>query len=244
MTWDHDSLPPPFRRLPKRIQIPEILDESGAVTTTELQKSLNAMAAVNRHLGGTRSLLRHLRPLTPTSSSQELSLLDVGVGGGQVPRTIQASMEAADQPFRWIGIDRNRNALSLAAHPERGAMVQADALTLPFADDTFDVVISTLTLHHFSDEDTRLLLAESARVARQRVIMSDLERHPLHYLGARILALTWWRRDPVTRFDGPASVLRSFTPDELREIARGVAFREVRIHRHLPFRLVLDGVPG
>jgi ubiquinone/menaquinone biosynthesis C-methylase UbiE len=145
-------------------------------------------------------------------------------------------------------VDLHPRALQVArleAGSDQGSfgLVQADARALPFASGSFDLSTATLTLHHFDDADCVTVLFEMARVSRFGVIVSDLERHPIHYVGARLLAETWWRGDPVTRHDAPVSVLRSFTPKELGTLARRVPLGSPRIRRHFPFRLVLEGRP-
>jgi ubiquinone/menaquinone biosynthesis C-methylase UbiE len=115
----------------------------------------------------------------------------------------------------------------------------ADALALPYADRQFDVSILCLTLHHFDDAGQRTLLRELARVSRRAVIISELERHRLNYLGARLLAATWWRRNRITRHDGPLSVLRAFTSEELAAVAQNAGFDSFRVDRDFFFRLLL-----
>jgi SAM-dependent methyltransferase len=117
-------------------------------------------------------------------------------------------------------------------------------LSLPFAAGSFDVALCTLTLHHFPDEAAARLVSELARVSRGLVLVSDLERQPLAYLAAKALSLTWWRRNRLTRSDGPLSVLRSFTAEELGEIGRRSGMQEARVRRHFPFRLILEGRPS
>ncbi len=241
------SLPHPFRRLPRRIEVAEILDDPEGVSTQALTRSLGAMTQVNSRLGGVRSLLRHLRPLTRSLGHRSLSLLDMGVGSGSLPREVSRALEGEGVKVEWIGVDRELPVLGVARQDQNGPnreLVCADALALPFAANSFDVVISSLTLHHFADEAARLALEEAARVARMAVLMSDLERHPLHYLGARVLARSWWRNDPITRHDGPASVLRAFTRAELESLSRSLPFERVQVHRHLPFRIVFEGIPA
>lgn len=233
-------LPAPFRRLPERADMAEILDESGAVGDRELRRSLRAMARVNERLGGIRSLVPHLDRLARIRNLPALRVLDLGTGSGETPRALEERLRPRGVEVMWCGLDRNERVIQLTGRPgER--LVVGDALSLPFSDDAFDVVTSTLFLHHFPDSVAERVLAEAARVARHAVIMSDLERHPLHYLGARCLGITVWRRDPVTRYDGPVSVLRAFTRRELRGLGDRLPFQELRIHRHLPFRVVLVG---
>jgi ubiquinone/menaquinone biosynthesis C-methylase UbiE len=163
-----------------------------------------------------------------------------------MPRRISRWLASAGTRLRWAGVDLHPRALEVA-ELEAGAdlpplgLVRADARDLPFENEAFDLSTATLTLHHFSDADCVKVLSEMARVSRGGVIVSDLERHPLHYLGARLLSATWWRSDPVTRHDAPLSVLRSFTPAELVALARKVPLDSARVRRVFPFRLVLEG---
>lgn len=241
------DLPPLALRLPERHRGREILDET-RVPLADLSRSLAAMGAVNRRLGGLRSLLRPLRA-EASGSGGRLRVLDVGTGDGGLPHALATSLRRRDLPMRWTGLDLDPDVLAVASQ-RRGearpppAFVRADGRRLPFADGSFDVVISSLTLHHVDDGAVPAFLAELARVARHRVLVSDLERHPVHYAGARFLGWTVWRRDPITRFDGPISVLRSFTPAELAALARDAGLRAVRVRRTFPFRLVLSAMPA
>jgi ubiquinone/menaquinone biosynthesis C-methylase UbiE len=129
----------------------------------------------------------------------------------------------------------------IAAREQGLPTVRGDALRLPFAPGSVDVAICTLTLHHFPDEEAVRLLREMKRVARDRVLVSDLERSRLNHLGARVLAHTLWRTNRLTRHDGPLSVLRSFTAPELLELGRRAGLRRPVVRRYMPWRLVLEG---
>jgi SAM-dependent methyltransferase len=218
----------------------ELLD-APTFSRPELSRSLEHVASVNRWLGGLRSQTRELSSLR----GQDVRVLDVGTGNG----------EALERLLRWgalgggrwtgVGLDIHPDILAVARHRPESAvpLVRADALALPFASRAFDVVLCTLTLHHFQDGDAVHLLRELARCARRIVLVSDLERGPLAYLGARLLALTWWRADRITRHDGPVSVLRAFTREELAELARRANLGAPRVKRWFPFRLTLAAEP-
>ncbi|RMH13237.1 MAG: methyltransferase domain-containing protein [Gemmatimonadetes bacterium] len=218
----------------------ELLDQPHH-DAAELEASLAHVAAVNRWLGGTGPLRRRLGALAARMGP--LTVLDVGAGNGDTLAALPSGPHARE--WRLIGLDAHAQVASLLArrHAGRVRTVRGDALRLPFADDAVDAAVTVLTLHHFPDPLAVRLLAEMARVARRLVLVSDLERRPLNYLGARALAATWWRRNRLTRHDGPLSVLRSFTVGELRELGRRAGLAEPLVRRHHPFRLVLEGTP-
>ena len=228
---------------------PERLDDTGHDPEL-LSRSLAHVEAVDRWLGGSRALRRALAPLLPAQG--RLSLLDVGTGDGGVARRLASWLTKRGLAVDAIGLDLHPEILAAASRrgevssPNARAalrLVRGDALRLPFSDDAFHLAISTLTLHHFGDHEARRIVREMARVASIGVLVGDLERHTVHHLGARLLSATLWRRNPITRHDGPLSVLRSFTSSELADVGTGAGLRDVRVRRHPFFRLVLVGRP-
>jgi len=217
--------------------MPEILDQHRH-DLAELARSLDQVAQVNRWLGGARALRRHLRPLVRVGSG--LSVLDVGTGNGRTLRELAAW--AHSRGARWWGVGVELGAqIARLASSDATSVVRGDALRLPFRTGSFDVALCTLTLHHFTDGDAVALVREMARVSSRLVLVNDLERVWANYWGARALAATVWRRNRITRNDGPLSVLRSFTASELLEIGRRAGLRDARVRRHLPWRIVLEG---
>ena len=171
-----------------------------------------------------------------------MSLLDVGTGSADIPgavaewchaRGIAPNIVALDLSERNLRIARSRLGINQAVQLLRG-----DSRRLPFADRSFDVVTASLFLHHFEDADVTHLLAEFARVARRALIVNDLIRHRVPYWFARLtgplLATSY-----LTRYDGPASVLRGFTVAEMAEMAERAGLRKVRLRRRFPYRLSL-----
>jgi SAM-dependent methyltransferase len=219
---------------------PEILD-APVGDVVELRDSLRHVAQVNRWLGGSRALRRHLGPLL--RRGHRVRLLDVGTGNGETQREIAAWARRRGCHLRWVGVDLSAQMVVLANAGENGSVVRADALRLPFGEGAFDAVTCTLTLHHFDDQGAETLVREMARVARALVLVNDLERNMANSAGARFLALTLWRGNRITRHDGPLSVRRSFTQDELLQVGRRAGLRGPVVRRHFPWRLVLEGRP-
>jgi ubiquinone/menaquinone biosynthesis C-methylase UbiE len=112
---------------------------------------------------------------------------------------------------------------------------------LPFPDRSVDLVTCSLALHHLGPEEAVAALRELGRVTRQSLIVSDLARGRLAYLGARLLAIPF--RNPLTRHDAAVSVLRAYTCAELDALARAAGLEGASVRARFPFRLTLNWSP-
>jgi ubiquinone/menaquinone biosynthesis C-methylase UbiE len=176
-------------------------------------------------------------------SLQSFSVLDVGAGSGELLRVTAAWARETKRQFRAVGLELNeRSAESINEESEqfeeiRG--VRGDALKLPFTDSQFDYVICSLFTHHFVDDQVVQILGEMSRVAKGRIFVIDLHRHPIAYLLYTTLGkLVLHNR--LLRHDGALSILRSFKSDELLALAQRAGLRDVLIERRFPYRLVLS----
>lgn len=203
-----------------------------------LADSFREVWGVNRYLGGMAVLQRHLRPWLGRGP---LTLLDVAAGTGDVALELRRWASTAGTELRVCLLENHPQVLAIARErtgPVPGmAVVAGDACHLPFATGEFDLAICNLALHHFSESEAIVLLRELERVSRLGWVVADLERHPLAYLSARLLATAVWR-NPITRHDGPLSVRRAYHARELRRLA-DAAEVPAYLHRHFPFRLAL-----
>lgn len=96
------------------------------------------------------------------------SVLDVGCGTGGLALAAKAAVGSNGQV---CGVDASPQmvARSRRKAAKAGVDVQFETVaveSLPFADGMFDVVLSTLMLHHLTDEGLRQGIAEIARVLK------------------------------------------------------------------------------
>jgi hypothetical protein len=92
-------------------------------------------------------------------------------------------------------------------------------------------------LHHFSEEDAVRLLREMGRVTRQALIVNDLRRSPTALV--LIWLITRFVRSRMTRYDGPLSVRRAFTLEEMRRLAHAAGLHGARVTPQPFFRQAL-----
>ena len=226
---------------PKRIYVEELLD-AGEGTDDDVARNLSDLRRINRFLGGTKVVLEALSTYLGSRDTDQVSLLDIGTGSADIPtavakwcdsRGIRPLMAALDISERNLRIARTR--LGIGSDVK---LVQADSMRLPFVENSFDFVTASLFLHHFKDEDVVQLLSDFARVARRAIIINDLVRNLIPYYFARltgpVLATSY-----LTRYDGPVSVLRGFTLDEMKSLAERAGLRNVIVKRVFPYRLSL-----
>ncbi|MGH7459250.1 MAG: methyltransferase domain-containing protein [Longimicrobiaceae bacterium] len=228
--------------LPRAVGVKELMDEP-SVPGRELERALADLRAVNRWLGGARSVLAPLLGMIRGEGLGEVSVLDVATGSGDLPLALSSWGERAGVRLRVTGLDAHPLTTALArAHSggdERVSLARGDAGALPFGDGGFDFAICSTTLHHFDAEAAVLVLREMARVARRGGVVGDLRRSVPGLFATRFLAATLWRTHPVTRHDGPLSVRRAYTLAEVRALAARAGLTRVAVSRAFPFRLAL-----
>jgi len=122
----------------------------------------------------------HVRALVDVAALQpEEQVLDVGCGTGALALAAAKELLAADSVN---GLDASERMIAVARLKAAGARYPArfivgTAEALPFEDEQFDVVFSTLMLHHLPKPARLNCLREARRVLKPtgRVIVADFQ---------------------------------------------------------------------
>lgn len=217
--------------------------DTGDYTPEEYDRFLHEIRLVNRFIGDRRALQKTLLREIKKEDLREFSVLDIGAGSGELLRDIGKFARRQERKSYLYGLELNaRSADAILEESKNFAeikSIQANALTLPFDDKTFDYAISSLFTHHLTDEQIIKTLREMKRVVRRKIFIIDLHRHPLAYFFYKIFCIAF-RISPLVRQDGSLSILRSFNPDELAELARKAGLENISVKKIAPFRLVLE----
>lgn len=225
---------------PARALEPELLDQPGHDPAL-LAGNLADLRRVNRRLGGVRLTIAGLDVLTrDLRHGDSLRVMDVATGGADIPVAVAQWAERRGLRAEILATDRSVEVMRLAV-PRRTEFVEfvlADACHLPFAEDSVDVAICSLVLHHLCPEDAVLMLQEMSRVARRGIVMNDLVRNWPGYAGAWLFsrALT---NNRLTRHDAPLSARRAYTRREMATLLTSAGLSSLSSIGFLGYRVAL-----
>jgi 2-polyprenyl-3-methyl-5-hydroxy-6-metoxy-1,4-benzoquinol methylase len=198
---------------------PELMDRPQPVSI-ELERDLENLRQLNRFFGSYR-LVRHFlqRWVKPGVS---MRIADLATGSGDIPRLIVDHCRLIGARVTVDAIDQNGATLEIARklsvdYPEI-SFVQGDILAWGTRE-LYDVVLCSLALHHFSDDEAGRLLRHCRELSHRFVLVSDLRRGYLATIGVFLLTATIFR-EPMTRVDGRLSAARAFSFAEFRALAQ------------------------
>lgn len=219
----------------------ELLDQSN-LSVRELSISLRDVGRLNRWFGGTRAVVSEVGRISRERGlAGRVSVLDIGTGGADIPRALVRWGARHGITLDIVACDRHDQVVSLAAAFSSGhesiAVLRADALELPFLPRSFDFVTCSLLIHHMADGEVISLLEKLRHLPRHALIACDLERSERGRAGAW-LATRLICCGRLTRHDGPLSVLRSYTLEELSARSRRAGCGEMRWSRRPFYRVV------
>jgi SAM-dependent methyltransferase len=228
--------------LTRRVRRPEIMDGPG-LDPAEHAAALRGLGRINLFSRSGRALWPTIERLARGRPGTPLRVLDVASGGGDVP-TILAQMAArAGIDVCVEGCDVNPGAVAFARGRAAARGVDVRFFVCDALNDAlrggYDVITSTLFLHHLDETEAVDLLRRMGEVAGRAVLVDDLVRgrggFALAWAGCRLLS-----GSRVVHHDGPVSVAAAFTPAEAMDLARRAGLDGATISRHWPERFLLE----
>ncbi len=224
----------------------EIIDRPERLTKSHWVRILRELRSVNRWLGGERAALRELQLLVAEIAERDghrpVRVVDFGCGSVDLGAALVSWARRKGYRIHVTGVDWNPLVCEIAQqHTARFpeiAIVRGDVRSPPLMPGNCDLILCSAFLHHFSNQEIVQILRVLAPAARQALVVSDLHRHPVAYLGIRCLT-TLFSRSAAIRNDGPLSVLRGFRRRELEWILRRAKMAPASLKWRWAFRYVL-----
>ena len=224
---------------------PELMDRPQPVTP-ELANDLRNLRQLNRYFGSYRLIMHFVRRWIQPRS--RMRILDLATGSGDIPRLVVDHARAIGATITVDAVDQQPSTLKIARslssnYPEID-FLEGDVLTFgcsrgPAAagarrsDETYDVVLCSLALHHFEENAAVQLLKRCRDLSHKYVLVSDLRRGPLATIGVYLLTALIFR-EPMTQTDARLSAARAFSFREFRTLAQRAGWKNFG-HRKFAF---------
>jgi len=225
---------------PREAERTELMDRLDA-PPAELTKNLIDIARLNR-IGAITTILRKVAPfLSRLETGETLRVLDVGTGAADIPLALARWARERGHRVRIVALEFHPTILEYAAGAARGSpevqVVGGDALEAPIRPGSVHLALCSLVLHHLPEEAVVLLLRRLAALVRFGFIVSDFRRGRLAW-AAVWLATHMTACGSMARHDGPLSVRRAYTPEELSRLSTRAGLTGIQWRRAIAFRQI------
>ena len=205
----------------QRSEREEIMDNYDGSKET-LKAVLKDITRVNKILGGNSITVDAVFRLIRENRKESYTILDMGCADGNMLRLLADKARKEQVVVKLIGVDLSENALDIAqkasdSYPEI-SYSKKNILSDDFSDFKVDIVITTLTMHHFKDADILEFIRQFIKLSAIGIVINDLQRsRPAYYL-FQIFSLIFIKTK-VAKIDGLISISKGFRKEELETFA-------------------------
>jgi len=206
----------------QRSDATEIMDDF-SISGKILRSTLDTLANINKWLGGNKITLNGLKKVIKNHPKNvPITIIDLGCGGGDILRKVSKYGKKEGYIFKLVGVDANKDAVDYARelskdYPEI-SFVACDIFSDAFEALQYDVVLTTLFLHHFKEDQIINMLSSLKKKAKLGIVVNDLHRHPMAYYLFKLVCVTI--KNTMIIEDGLTSILRGFKRDELENFSK------------------------
>ncbi len=222
---------------------PELMDQPELAPGVH-RHALAGLGRINRISRTSSVLWRSLLQLQKQVG--DLRVLDLACGGGDVALECAQWARRQGVAMEFHGCDVSATAIAYA----KSAAAETGATGIEFScldvlrDELprgYDVIMTTLFLHHLDAPNAVELLRRMAAAARKGVLVDDLLRSRLA-LGMAWLGCQLLTRSPIVHVDGPRSVRAAFTLNEAQFIVQQAGLKGATFRRHWPARFLMQWI--
>lgn len=221
-----------------RTQETEIMDDF-SLQGRELRVTLDQIARINQLLGGNKVTLNGVKKIVKINTSKPIVIVDIGCGNGDMLRMLANYGLKNNLNFKLIGIDANaftvNYAKTLSNEYSNIEYLCLDIFSEDFSTLQYDIVLCTLTLHHFTNEQILNIIAIFNNNASMGIVVNDLQRNKLAYKLFELICKLF-NLSKMSREDGLVSILRGFKKKELEKFSKKLNLKNYTINWKWAFR--------
>ena len=222
-----------------RTNLPEIMDDF-ALEGETLRVALDKIASINQFLGGNKLTLQGVQKiLSSVSKTNEIVLIDIGCGNGDMLRTLAEYGKINNWKFKLVGIDANNftinYAKNLSSNYDNISYHRQDVFDKPFEELNYDIVLCTLTLHHFNEDEILKLMNVFYKKCKLGIVINDLHRNSVAYRLFQGLCVVFGL-NKMSKEDGLISILRGFKKQDFIDFSTKLDLKKYTLNWKWAFR--------
>jgi len=224
----------------KRCADTELMDDL-SLNKSHLKQILFDIDSANRFLNGNNLTILAIHELIKGLNQKSYTILDMGCGNGSMLRSVVLWARKHSILFECTGVDLNEKSLAIAREASSDfpeiRYIKQDILELQPDELPCDILLCTLTVHHFNNEQIPQFLKQFSKLSRIGFIINDLQRSPLAYQLFKVFSAIFMRTD-IAKKDGLTSIQSGFKKEELKSFSEKIPEMEHDIAWKWAFRYV------
>ncbi|WP_242446463.1 methyltransferase domain-containing protein [Nonlabens agnitus] len=193
----------------------------------------------NTYLGGYQFTKKAVLDIIKQNPQKRYRIIDVGCSDGAMLRYLKK--ELPQYELDLLGVDLSRRSIEKATERSRGIegvrFRESDIFKTPLKELECDIVLVTLTLHHFGEDVILDFLKRFRQMAGLAVIINDLHRHPVAYGFFKFLSPIFIRNE-ISIHDGLISVASGFRRADFERYAAALEIDDDRLIWKWSFRYI------
>lgn len=229
-------------RLLQRQKLPERMDDPELDGIAHFQ-ALRGLARLNWLSFTARTFWREVNRLCSATPGSPVRVLDLACGGGDITIRLARLARRSSATVTIDGCDLSPRAVAYAADEAARQGVSCRFFPLNVAasplPDGYDVLLTSLFLHHLENSQVPAVLKKMADSARRGFIVDDLRRSVGGYLLADAAAHLV-SRSAVVHEDALLSVRAAFTMEEIEALLDRAELKGYTLRRCFPCRFLVS----
>ena len=217
----------------------EIMDDFD-LEGNKIKDALDKIVKINQLLGGNRLTLQSVKKIIQNLDKKTpITILDIGCGNGDMLRVLAKYGYKNNFNFKLIGVDANLHTIDYAEKLSTDyyniEYFSMNIFEEQFVELKYDIVLCTLTLHHFNNDKILELLKILYQNSKLAIVINDLHRSKIAYFLFQMISIIF-NLNKMTKHDGLVSILRGFKKSELIDFSEKMKFQIYKIQWKWAFR--------
>ncbi len=216
----------------------ELMDDL-SLDEIQIKSILKDITLANKWLGGNNITIKALDQLFKEHPREKYTIIDIGCGDGSMLREVADHCAEKHIKTQLIGFDLNEKSINIAKEYSSGygniQYLTQDVLALKPEEYGCDILLCTLTLHHFSQEQIHTFIKKFALLATIGIIVNDLDRNKIGFALFKVFSHVFMKTY-IAKHDGLVSIKSAFTKNDFHIFSRSVPAMDYKVRWRWAFR--------